>query len=76
MRCPRHCSPGETVPLRTDKQKIDLAMATAPLRAPPGYVVGVAEGIRDITRLRATAAGLSFGESRFRAIFDNTSQFI
>jgi PAS domain S-box-containing protein len=66
----------ETVRVRKDGQRLDIAATISPIKDATGQVVGAAKIARDITTRKQAEEAMRQSDRRFRAIFNTMFQFI
>ena len=66
----------ETVRVRKDGTRIDVAITSSPVRDAGGTIVGASKIVRDITHAKATARALEHSEVRSRGIVDSAMDAI
>jgi PAS domain S-box-containing protein len=64
----------ETVRVRKDGQRIDVALTVSPIRDAAGRLIGASKIARDITGLKQTRKSLHESEERFRTLADHIAQ--
>lgn len=65
----------ETVRRRKDGVLLDLSLTISPIRDATGHVVGASKVARDITAQKRAEQILREREAKFRAVFEQTTQF-
>lgn len=65
----------ETVRRRKDGVWLDLSVTISPIRDPSGQIVGASKVARDITLQKRAERCLRESEAKFRAVFEQTTQF-
>ena len=66
----------ETVRVRKDGRRIDVAVTSSPLRNADGQIVGASKVVRDISAQRASAAALAESQARLAAVVDSAMDAI
>ena len=61
----------ESVRMRKDGQKVELALTYSPIKNPRGEVIGVSAIVRDITQSKATKQALREADERYRNLVHN-----
>jgi PAS domain S-box-containing protein len=66
----------ETVRVRKDGTRIDVALTSSPVRNADGDIVGASKIVRDVSAQRATASALAESEARLAAVVDSAMDAI
>jgi len=66
----------ETVRVRKDGQRIDVALTISPIRDESGRIVGASKAAREITEHKRAIAAIAESEARYRAVVESQSEML
>lgn len=75
LRCGERVDHFETVRRRKDGVLLDMSLTISPIRDSSGHIVGASKVARDITMQKRAEQILRESEAKFRAVFEQTTQF-